>query len=113
MRRRWAGRPGRHISLGVAAVVAVAVAGCAYREVRYELAAEAPAAGGEGMAKVVEKGRERPLLAERVVWRYSGALAPTGKPGGFRVVATGTGTVDAEFPTPAGTRSLSVQIQIP
>ncbi len=88
---------------------------CAYREIRYELSAQAPPPGGGDTqtAQVVEKDRNRPLRPEQIKWRFSGVLAAAGPPGAYTASGPGAGTVQAEFMTPAGTRALAVDLLVP
>lgn len=87
---------------------------CTYREIRYELAIEDPPPGGGGIqqAKVVDLNQQRQLQAEKIHWRYDGVLGPGPRPGTFTATGPGTGSIEAEFITPDGSRSMAIGLAV-
>ncbi|MBM3274852.1 MAG: hypothetical protein FJZ00_06850, partial [Candidatus Sericytochromatia bacterium] len=100
----------------IAAILAAAlgVQACAYRQLRYELVAEDPPPGGGGTqrARVVDKAENRPYRAESVDWRYRGVVAAGPSPGLYAATGPGTGSIEATFLTPDGTRSITIAIAV-
>ncbi len=100
-------------TVAVASTVLLAPA-CGYREIRYELGIEDPPPGGGGVqqAQVVDMNQRRQLRAEQVGWRFEGVLAAGPRPGTFTATGPGTGSVEAVFLTPDGTRSMAIGLVV-
>jgi hypothetical protein len=63
-------------------------------------------------AQVLDKAENRPYRAEAVDWHFRGVVVAGSAPGQYTATGPGTGSIEATFLTPDGTRSIAIALAV-